>query len=102
MLAANQDKLGDNLMELLQRQKDMAMASGKYDQNTIAGAIETTTLKMTSMYYHYLVYFLISLTLIAFTFNILVNPNANVMSAIIVVSTIVVIYIIARHYTVPL
>jgi hypothetical protein len=102
MLAANQDKLGGDLLKLAQQQKNLALASGKYDQNSIAGAIETTTLKMTSMYYHYLVYFLISLTLIGFTFNILVNPNANVTSAVIVVSTIVVIYIIARHYTIPL
>ena len=102
ILAANQDKLGGDLIKLAQQQKDMAMASGKYDHNTISGAIETTTLNMTSMYYHYLVYFLISLTLIAFTFNLLVNPNADTMSAIIVVSAIVLIYIIARHYTVPL
>lgn len=102
ILATNQDKLGGDLIKLAQQQKDMAMASGKYDQNTISGAIETTTLSMTSMYYHYLVYFLISLTLIAFTFNLLVNPNANAMNAIIVVSAIVLIYIIARHYTIPL
>jgi hypothetical protein len=102
MMAANQSQLSDNLNKLAEQQKNLAAATGKYDQNTISGAIETTTLSMTSMYYHYLVYFIISLTLIAFTFNILVNPNANVVNAIIVVSTIVVIYIIARHYTIPL
>ena len=102
MMAANQQEMGLNLSKLAEQQKNLAAATGKYDENTIAGATETTTLRMISMYYHYLVYFLISLTLIAFTFNILINPNANVMSAIVVVSTIVVIYIVARHYTIPL
>lgn len=73
-----------------------------FDYNTLSGKIETSDLSMTSMYFHYLVYFLISLTLIAFTFNILVNPKANTMSAIIVVAGLIVIYIIARHYTIPL
>lgn len=73
-----------------------------FDYNTLGGKIETSDLSMTSMYFHYLVYFLISLTLIAFTFNILVNPKANTMSAIIVVAGLIVIYIIARHYTIPL
>lgn len=102
MMEVNQDKLYGNLSKLAQEQKDLAMATNKYDYNTVSGAIETTTLRMTSMYYHYLVYFLISLTLIAFTFNILVNPNADVTRAIIVVSAIVIIYIIARYYTIPL
>ena len=102
IMATTQDTLNSQLIKLDEHQKEIAMASGKYDEHTMAGAIETTTLSMTSMYYHYLVYFLISLTLIAFTFNLLVNPNADTMSAIIVVSAIVIIYIIARHYTIPL
>ena len=102
MMAVNQQQLGKNMSKLVQEQKDLATSANKYDHNTVSGAIETTSLRMTSMYYHYLVYFLISLTLIAFTFNILVNPNADATRAIIVVSAIVIIYIIARHYTIPL
>ena len=101
-LLTNQDKLNSNLVELTEQQKAMAAVNIKYDQATIAGANETTNLHMTSMYYHYLVYFIISVTLIAFTFNILTNPEANVMNAIIVVSAIILIYLIARHYMVPL
>jgi hypothetical protein len=101
-LAENETSLGGQMNKLAHLQTELNNTTNKYDKNTIAGALETTELRTISMYYHYLVYFLISLTLIAFTFNILVNPNANVMSAIIVVSGIIIIYMIAKYYVVPL
>jgi hypothetical protein len=95
MLSSNQDKIHDYMARIKQQKYANA---GKYDDTTIAGAMENTSLNMTSMYYHFLVYFLISATLIAFTFNIMVNPDANVMNAIVVVGALCTVYIISRHY----
>jgi hypothetical protein len=96
----NQSDLKNKLTNLNKERKREDQINKKYDKTTLAGVIETTELNMNSMYYHYLVYFLISVTLIAFTFNILVNPNANVLNAIIVVGAIIMIYLITRHYAV--
>jgi hypothetical protein len=68
----------------------------KYDDITVKGKLETTQLNMTSMYYHYIVYFIICVTLISFTFNIFVNENADVMNAMIVVGGLLVIFLISR------
>ena len=73
-------------------------AKKAYHQDTIAGKIETTTLNMNAMYYHYFVYFVIAVTLLAFTFNMLVNPNANVLNAMYVVGALLVVYYFARKY----
>ena len=95
-LANNQDKL-NGYLKALEEQKAAGTDENRYDETTISGAIETTGLNMNSMYYHYIVYFFISITLISFTFNILVNPNANVMNAIIVVGALFLIYFIMRR-----
>jgi hypothetical protein len=68
----------------------------KYDDTTVKGKLETTKLNMTSMYYHYIVYFLICITLISFTFNLILNENANVMNAMIVVGGLLIIFLISR------
>lgn len=70
----------------------------KMDDVTITGQIENTSLNMTSVYYHYLVYFLIGATLFGFTFYMLVNPNANATNASYVVGALLVVYFISRHY----
>lgn len=67
-----------------------------YDENTVKGKLETTQLNMTSMHYHYIVYFLICVTLISFTFNLIVNENADVMNAIIVVGGLLIIFLVSR------
>ena len=66
------------------------------DQTTTHAKLETTKLRMTSNYYFYLVYFIIAVTLLSFTFNIMVNPNADVMNAIFVVGGIVIIFLISK------
>jgi hypothetical protein len=71
-----------------------------YDENTISGKIETTKLNMTSMYYHYIVYFFICLILISFTFNIFINQNADVMNAIIVVGALLLVFLISKKYSI--
>ena len=66
------------------------------DQTTTHAKLETTKLRMTSNYYFYLVYFIIAVTLLSFTFNVMVNPNADVMNAIFVVGGIVIIFLISK------
>ena len=66
------------------------------DEDTIHAKLETTKLRMTSNYYYYLVYFIIAITLLSFTFNIMVNPNADVMNALFVIGGIVVIFLISK------
>jgi len=66
------------------------------DQTTTHAKLETTKLRMTSNYYFYLVYFIIAVTLLSFTFNIMVNPNADVMNALFVVGGIVIIFLISK------
>ncbi len=73
-------------------------SGGKATTDTISGKIETTTLNMNSMYYHYFVYFVITVTLLAFTFYMLVNPNASVLNAMYVVGALMVVYVVARKY----
>jgi hypothetical protein len=97
-ISENQSDLKNKLINLNQHRMNEEQINKKYDKTTLAGVIETTELNMNSMYYHYLVYFIISITLIAFTFNILVNPNANVLNAIVVVGAIIMVYLITRHY----
>jgi hypothetical protein len=96
-LMKNQDKFNKYLQEI-QAQKLADARANKYDEQTIGGAIEHTSLNMNSMYYHFLVYFIISVTLIAFIFNLMVNPDANVMNAIYVVGALFAVYFITRYY----
>jgi len=68
----------------------------KIDERTTNAKIETTRLDMTSKYYFYLVYFILAVTLISFTFNIMINPNADVMNAMFVVGGIILIFLISK------
>jgi hypothetical protein len=70
----------------------------KLKTETIRGKIETSALVMNSMYYHYFVYFIITVTLLSFTFNIMVNPNANVMNAMFVVGALLLVFFISRKF----
>ena len=70
----------------------------KLKRETMRGKIENSTLKMNSMYYHYFVYFIIAATLLSFTFNIMVNPNANVMNAMFVVGALLLVFFISRNF----
>ena len=87
--------------EELAEQKNAIMyatKNNKLDKHTVAGKMETSALNMNSMYYHYLVYFFIAVTLIAFIVNMLVNENANTMSATYVICALVFVYVISRYY----
>ena len=66
-------------------------------QDTLNGQIETGILKMNSVYYFYIVYFLVAVTIIGMTFNLMVNPNADVMKSVYVVGGILAIYTIAKY-----
>jgi hypothetical protein len=67
-----------------------------YDTNTVDGKIETSTLNTNSIQLNYIIYFILAITIIAFTINIILNPNADVTTAIYVVSALIVIYIFSR------
>ena len=72
----------------------------KYDKDTVAGIIETSQLNMTSMYYHLFVYLASAITLIAFTLNLMANPNANAMQALYVVGALFVVFFISQNYAI--
>ena len=67
------------------------------NDDNINGKLETTSLSMTATYYHYIVYFLVCVTIIAMTFNLLFNPNADVMKSVFVVGGILAIYFISKY-----
>jgi hypothetical protein len=95
-LSKNRYKLNQRLNAM--REQNIAnKKSNKYDERTIGGAIEYTGLNMNSMYYHLLVYFVIAVTLIAFTFNLMVNPNASVLNAIYVLGALFTVYFITKY-----
>lgn len=92
----------NNMNETLNNMKEGFTCKKKENfenkQHTINGVIETSKLKMTSMYFHYFVYFIIAVTLLAFTFNIMVNPDANVMNAIFVMGALLLVFFISRKF----
>jgi len=94
----------NNMNETLNNMKEGFVCKKKENfenkQHTINGVIETSTLKMTSMYFHYIVYFIIAVTLLAFTFNTIVNPDANVMNAIFVMGALLLVFFISRKFSV--
>jgi hypothetical protein len=87
-----------NLNELNVHKKKIEEMRENYDLESINGAMETTELNMNSMYYHVFVYMLIALTLFAYIFNLLVNPNANVLNAIFVLGSLSMVYIISKYF----
>jgi hypothetical protein len=99
-LASNRMTINNGLMTLSDHKNNAKQGINKFDNNTIAGSLETTGLNMNSMYYHYIVYFIVSITLISFTFNIMINPEANVMNAIYVVGALILVFLIARRYAI--
>jgi len=66
------------------------------DPITLDGQLETSTLKAISVRYHYLVYFFLAVTLVAYIFYLWVNPNASVINAMYVTGSLVLVYIMAR------
>ena len=92
----NKPKL-HNALEELNKEKNNRK---KYDFDTVNGSIESSELKMNSMYYHIFVYLVVAATLLAFIFNIMINPEANVMNAIYVLGALFVVYFISRYYVI--
>ena len=72
----------------------------EYDNVSVDGALEYTALQMNSNYYHVFVYLLVAATLIGFIFNLMMNPEANVLKAIYVLGALFVVYFISRYYTI--
>lgn len=93
-----QEDMRFNLNELNEHKKKISEMRENYDLESINGAMETTELNMTSMYYHVFVYMLIAVTLFAYIFNLMVNPNASVLNAMIVLGALTMVYIISRYF----
>ena len=68
----------------------------RYHQATINGKLETTNLNTTSIEAHYIVYFIVTITIIAYVFYIALSPNADVIHATYVVIALVVVYVVSR------
>lgn len=67
-----------------------------HDVNSLDGEIETSTLTVNSNYLQYIIYFLISLILIVFIFNIMINPDADVMKSVFLLVALFTVYFISR------
>lgn len=87
-----------NSMKKLEAEKRV-MNTKKYDEDSLIGSIETSELTYRSIYIHYLVLFIIAVTILSFLFYISVNPNANVMNAVYVVGTLIILYIALIKFT---
>jgi len=78
------------------KEQHQKFASIRTDQDSLDGAIETSSLSMNSVYFHYIVYFFIGIILIVFIFNLSINPEADVMKASFFIIALSSIYIISR------
>ena len=95
---SNIAELNETLNQLNQIQSPLdQMSRQTMNANTINGKIETTSLNMTSTFYYYIVYFFVCVTIIAMTFNLLLNPDADVMKSVYVVGGILAIYFISKY-----
>jgi hypothetical protein len=95
-ITSNIEELNENLNQIQNPLHQMNTQTQTNDDN-INGKLETTSLSMTATYYHYIVYFLVCVTIIAMTFNLLLNPNADVMKSVFVVGGILAIYFISKY-----
>ena len=93
-----QSDIRDVLSELALQKVTSEDVVDNYDNSTVIGALESSALNMNSHYYHVFVYLLIAATLLAFVFNLMVNPNANVLNAMYVLGALFAVYMISRHF----
>jgi len=75
---------------------NMRLQPRNVNYSSLDGRLETSKLNTTSIQIHYIVYLLIAITIIAYLFYIVFNPNANVMNALYVVSILIAIYVVSR------
>ena len=82
-------------LDLTKRKIDHAQ---NIDNNSLDGSVETTNLNMTSIYYFYIVWIILAITILGFTVNAIMNPEASIINAAIVVGSLVGVYFIAKWY----
>jgi hypothetical protein len=95
----NKDIVRDKYAQLLTKVDGLKIQQDKFnrtDAPTLKGKLETSELATNSIHIHFIVYLFVAITLIGFTFYIIVNPNANVLNAVYVVSLLIALYIISR------
>ena len=95
---SNQQKKLHKYMYQLAKIKERMNESEVLDMDSLNGVIETSTLNVVSTKYHYIVWFIMLLTILGFTINIIINPEANTMQAVIVVGLLVTVYYIAKWF----
>ena len=93
-----QTNMNKKLRHLAAQKNKFNNLNNKYDDTTVHGAMETSALNMNSMYYHVFVYLAIAATLLAFVFNLMVNPNASVLNATFVLGALFAVYIISKYF----
>lgn len=92
-----QKKLVERIRQLKNEKDKMNSFNKKYDDtDSIDGKLETSALSMNSIYYHYIVYFFVGITLIVFIFYMSMNPNADPMRGIFLLVGLFAVYIISR------
>jgi hypothetical protein len=93
-----QENIHMKLRDLAAQKNGLNELNNKYDDTTVHGAMETSALNMNSMYYHVFVYLAIAVTLLAFVFNLMVNPTASVLNATFVLGALFAVYIISKYF----
>jgi len=65
--------------------------------DTLNGVVENTSLVYTSRYYFYIVWVIVAITVIGLTMNVIFNPEANTINAVIVIGALALVYIVANY-----
>lgn len=63
--------------------------------DTKNGQLEVSTLNYTSMYYRYIVWGVVTITILGFVLNLILNPEENTMSTILIVGLLLVVYFLS-------
>ena len=93
------DLMQDKYAQLLTKVDRLAVQHDKFnrtDAPTLKGKLETSEVTTDSLHIHFIVYLIVAITLLAFTFYIIVNPNAHVLNTVYVVTLLIALYIISR------
>jgi hypothetical protein len=101
--SANNQQLRDRetnlialIQELQEQQAKISNINNSYDNDSIEGNIEYTTLNTNSMYYYYIAYFFTGLLMIALIFNMLINPEADTKKGMFLLVALTAVYVISR------
>jgi hypothetical protein len=75
------------------------MNNVQYDEDSILGSLETTELTYKSNYAHYLVFFIVAMTLVGYIFFIYFNPEMNILELLYVVGGLLIVYVLSLIFS---